>query len=44
MMEYLEKHGVAAVLNDAVNELAAEQPAEPFVWLSKKLAAAAKKK
>jgi len=37
MMEYLEKHSVSVVLNDAVNELAAEQPADPFGWLSKKL-------
>ena len=47
MMEYLEKHNVAAMLDAAVNELATEQPADPFGWLSQKMGAlskAAKKK
>ena len=43
MMEYLEKHRVAAVLNDLVNEVATEQPADPFGALATKLAAIAKK-
>lgn len=37
MMDYLEQHKVASILNDAVNELATVQPADPFGWLSKKL-------
>lgn len=37
MMEYLEQHDVAKVLNDAVNQLATEQPSDPFGWLSQKL-------
>ena len=30
---YLEKHGVSTVLNDAVNALAKELPAEPYTFL-----------
>ena len=39
---YLEKHGVAAVLNDAVNQLGSEQPADPYAWLAAHLASVAK--
>lgn len=42
MMEYLEQHNVAVVLNDAVNQLATEQPADPFAWLSSKLGSVGK--
>jgi len=43
MMAYLGSHGVPAVLNDAVNELAALQPADPFAWLAKRIGAHANK-
>jgi len=38
VMAYLEKHGVAGVLDEAVNKLGTEQPADPFAWLSAYLA------
>ena len=40
MLDYLSQHSVGAVLNQAVNELASEQPADPFAWLSAWLAKA----
>ena len=42
MMEYLEQHKVATTLNAAVNELASEQPADPYAWLASKMQALAK--
>jgi len=39
MMKYLQEHSVASVLNEAVNQLATEQPSEPFTWLATYLAA-----
>jgi glycyl-tRNA synthetase len=36
-LDYLRKHGVAARLNAAVNELAAAQPDDPIAWLSARL-------
>jgi len=46
MMEYIEKHGLATVLNELVNEVATSQPADPFAALAAKLTAisASKKK
>jgi len=42
MMDYLEQHKVATTLNAAVNELATEQPADPYAWLASKMQALAK--
>jgi len=39
MIEYLEKHDFANVLNKAVNDIAADQPADPFAALAAKLSA-----
>ena len=36
--EYLSSHDVAAVLNDAVNEVGKLQPPEPYAWLAAHLA------
>eukprot|EP00316_Scyphosphaera_apsteinii_P022855 CAMPEP_0119322566 /NCGR_PEP_ID=MMETSP1333-20130426/58600_1 /TAXON_ID=418940 /ORGANISM="Scyphosphaera apsteinii, Strain RCC1455" /LENGTH=1184 /DNA_ID=CAMNT_0007329827 /DNA_START=45 /DNA_END=3599 /DNA_ORIENTATION=- len=38
MMDYLNDHNVAEVLNEAVNRLGREQPTDPFSWLSAYLA------
>jgi len=38
MMDYLEKHNVAGVLNEMVNQLGAKQPDDPFKYLSEELA------
>ena len=43
MMEYLEKHDVTGVLNQMVNDMATEQPADPFAFLSAELAKRAKR-
>eukprot|EP00325_Prymnesiales_sp_UTEX-LB-985_P010652 CAMPEP_0174761884 /NCGR_PEP_ID=MMETSP1094-20130205/109498_1 /TAXON_ID=156173 /ORGANISM="Chrysochromulina brevifilum, Strain UTEX LB 985" /LENGTH=1269 /DNA_ID=CAMNT_0015967831 /DNA_START=53 /DNA_END=3862 /DNA_ORIENTATION=+ len=42
-MSYLEKHGIAVALNEMVNGLAEEQPAEPYKWLAAKMQGLAKK-
>ena len=44
VFEFLETHGVAKVLNDAVNELGTVQPADPYKWLSEHLAAVSKQR
>ena len=44
MMEYLEKHNVALVLNEAVNQVATEQPDDPFAAIAKKLSSMSIKK
>jgi leucyl-tRNA synthetase len=37
VFDFLEKHEVARVLNDAVNALGTEQPTDPYKWLAKRL-------
>jgi len=41
--EYCEAHGLAQVLNAAVNTLGKEQPADPYAWLAANITELAKK-
>ena len=42
-LEYVDKHGLAPLLNNAINEVARVQPADPVAWMAEWLAKQAKK-